>query len=449
MSLKKKSKVSILNSPLSEVMMELSLPAIVAMVLFGLNGFLDAVFVGQLLGEIAFSGVALAYPLNTIVIGLASLIGTGAANTLSIALGQENRAILSGILPNTNTMVIIAALIFTPLAYSQTERMVRFMGGEGAILTDATTYFKVVSLGMVFWIYGFAQNLIIRGEGKMKRAAIMMSYGLMVNIVLNPLFIRILGMGVAGAAWATNVGMLVYCLVGYRYFRKERTPSLGDINTIGFDRAILKSMFSKGLPSLVVRIMNVVQYVVVFNIIAQIGEESDIAFFAAASRLQLFLLTPLFGLMIAFQPFAGINYGAGNYGRLKEGFRLFSLIGTLIIVPFWLLIVLYPGETLHILLPNRVFSSVRLWDFRIYMFILPFLPVFFMGLAAFPAMNRGRYATIVGLIRQLVLYIPAVVLISGQYGISGIFYAAAGVDSITILATMIAIGTLFHKLGRN
>lgn len=158
-------------------MWRMSMPVIAAMVLFGLNTFMDTIYIGQLMNESALAGVSLAYPLTTILLGAGSWAGIGAANLLSIAIGEQDEETQSKIIPNSGFFSLAVSLMLGIPAYFFGEHLIHMMGGRGDILQEGVNYFKVAVLSSPFWVYAVSQNMIIRGEGKMKEAAIMMSYG--------------------------------------------------------------------------------------------------------------------------------------------------------------------------------------------------------------------------------------------------------------------------------
>ncbi|OJJ22573.1 MATE family efflux transporter [marine bacterium AO1-C] len=448
MNMKNQQKELILHGKLQNVMWKLSLPAIAAMVLFGLNAFLDTVFVGQLINETALAGVALAYPLTSIMWGLGSLAGTGAASALSIALGANDITTQKKLLGNATLMMGVTTAVFAIPAYIFAEPLIQMMGGKGAILQEGVRYFKATLIGSFFWVYGLGLNFIIRGEGKMKQAAIMMTYGLALNIVLNPIFIKVLGWGVEGAAWATNIGMALYCVVEYLYFTRGKASFEAQIFSINYDRSVFRSIVSMGMPGFIMSLMGLVQAIVVFNALSNYGTERDLAFFAAANRLMLFLMTPLFGLMRAMQPVTGISFGAGDYDRVKRSFIIFTKAGFYIITPFWLFLTLFPSGALHLVLPDMVFTAAELFNFRMYMAVLPALPIVFMALTFFPSINEGKYGSIVGLARQLVFYVPVMLLLPRLLGIQWIYLGSTLIDILLTAWIAITMRRLFIKLSQ-
>lgn len=445
MDLKDKQKAFVLNEDLSKVMWKLSLPAIAAMVLFGLNAFMDTVYIGQLLDPAALSGVAIAYPLTSIMMGLGAWAGTGGGNILSVALGKNDEATQKKILSNATLFVLLTTTIFAVPAYFFAEDMIAMMGGRGKVLSFGAEYFKIALLASPLWTYGLTLNFIVRAEGRMKEAALMMGYGLLLNLVLTPIFIEILNMGVAGAAWATNIGILVYCIVGYCYFKRGKASFNAEVNSLAYDAEVFKSIAKMGFPGFIMTAMSLVQAIVVFNAIVGFGTERDLAFFAAGNRIMLFLMTPLFGLMRALQPVAGINFGAKQYSRVKSAYFLFCRTGVYIVTPFWLALSLFPDFSLSLVLPGMAFTADEILNFRVYALVIPVLPIVFMSLTYLPAIEQPKYASIVGTARQVVFYVPAMLLLPKWVGISGVYYGSTAIDILLTAWLFILVWRTFSS----
>ncbi len=443
---KDKQKQMILSENLWQVMYRLSWPAVLAMVLYGLNSVFDMIFVGIFIGETALAGVSLAYPLSQITLGLGSLIGVGAGSALSIALGAKNLEIQKKILGNVNYITIIITLIYLILALLFTTPLVKLMGGEGDILGIGKTYFQITVIGSLFWIYGLAGNMIIRAEGKMKTAAVIMGLGLVVNIIANYIFIVVMNMGVAGSAWGTNLGMFVYTIVSLVYFAKGKASFEAHPFKIYRDKKIIKDIFSMGMPSLIMTIMALVQAIVVFSALSRYGTTYDVALYGAIFRIFTLLLTPIFGLMRALQPVVGINYGAKNNLRVISSFKIFTIGSTLLMLPFWFIIMVTPEATLGLMFPGKVFDAASLFYFRTYMALLPILPVIFMAMTFYPAINKGKPAAIIGIARQLVFYVPVMIILPKLYGVQWVYYGTFLIDVVIAGWVFVLINKEFNNL---
>ncbi len=445
---KDKQKMMILNDNMWSVMFKLSWPAVIAMVLYGLNTVFDAIFVGRFVGETALAGVSLAYPLTQLAVGLGTLAGVGAGAGLSIALGSEDRGLQRKLVGNTNYLNIVLGAGFTAFGLILAGPLVKMMGGSGGELVFGIDYFRVCVFGSLFWIAGLAGNMIVRAEGKMGSAAVMMAIGLTVNIIANYILIVILGLGVKGAAWGTNLGMLVYTVVFYIYASGKRVSF--DANPFSFrrDRDVIKIIMSNGIPSFIMTIMALIQGIVVLNALSRFGSTAEVAFYGIIYRIFLFMLTPIFGLMRALQPAIGINFGAEKYERVISSFKIFGVAAAILMAPFWIFMMINPTLVLHMMLPAREFLRAEIVNFRIFMVLLPTLPIIFMAMTFFPAINNAKPASVMGIARQLVFYVPVMLTLPRFFGVGWVYRGAFLIDALMIIWTLFMVVKEFGKLRR-
>ncbi len=441
-----KQKQLILNEKLSSVMWQMSWPAVIAMVLYGLNNFLDGIFVGHLINNTALAAVGVTYPLAQFAQGFGTLIGTGMGAAISIWIGGDQLEKLHRSFGTVHFLTIIFSLIITLPCYVLADRLVYMMGGRGEILALGVDYFRATILGSFFWIYGLALNMIIRAEGRMKTAAWMIAIGLLVDVLLKPVFIQHFGWGVSGAAWATNISMIIYTFLGVWYYAGGKASFKTKFWSLSWDLSILKETFSLGMPGFVMMVMIVIQNIVVFNALANYGNDMDITFFTAVNRLYILLNTPLWGLMRALQPVTGMNYGAGQYRRSINSYRLFAITGLLILLPFWLLVMFHPVAVLSIMIPGATFSIQQLMDFRIYMSVLLALPFIFMAMVWFPSIDHAKPATFISVLRQVVFYIPILIIAPKYFGVHSIYVASAAIDWIIFILVIYAARRSMRKL---
>ncbi len=420
---------------------EMSWPAVLAITLFGFNAVLDVIYIGRLLGEQALAGAVMAYPLTQITLGLGSLAGIGGGVALSIAMGRGDQETLRRLPGTALTISALLAIAYAIIGAGFAENLVRGMGARDDLIPIAASYLRAAALGSLGALAGLTLNMLLRGEGRMKLAAWYMGIGLLVNMILTPILIIVLEMGVAGAAWATNIGNAVGgWLVWQRYRRGEASYPV-DTRFLGLPGPLSRRIIRLGAPAMIMSLMGVVQAVVVFNMLSRVGNDSDIAFYGAAWRIVIFMLTPLFGLMRAFQPVAGFNYGAEQWPRVQACFWTFVQAGALIIVPLWLLMAVFPGQTLALMLPEMSFSRQDLHHFRVLILPLPLLPLVFTALALLPAIEQPGKATLVSVSRQLVLYVPVMLILPPLVGISGIYYGSMAIE--LLCASWLLLTVLF------
>ncbi|MCD7947867.1 MAG: MATE family efflux transporter [Oscillospiraceae bacterium] len=443
---KERQKHFILNENMWKVMFQLSWPAVIAMVFYGLNSLMDAFFVGRYIGDAAMAGVSMAYPLSQISTAFGSLIGVGAGSALSIALGANDRNTQRKAMGNVNMMTIVSTVAFMIFGLLLSKQLISVMGGTGEVLVQGNAYFRVTVFGSVFWIYGLAANMIIRAEGKMKTAAWMMGLGLGINILANYIFIVQLGMGVEGAAWGTNIGMFVYSILGWTYFARGKATFEAKVLSFRKDKAMIVNISRLGLASALMLIMNLVQSLVVFNALARFGTTADVAFYGVVYRLYQFLITPIFGLMRAVAPAIGINYGANQYERAIQSYKVFSVAALILTIPLWLITLIAPQSVLGLMITEQVITATQITFFRVFMAILPLMSFIYMAMTFFPAVDKGKPATIIGMARQFVFYVPVMLIVPRIFGVAGVYYGSFAIDAIIVIWTILMVNKEFRSL---
>lgn len=428
-----------------KVLRAMAVPAVMMMLMFGLNSVMDAVYIGRLLGQQALAGVSLAFPVTQVTMGLGSLAGIGGGVVLSIAIGKGDQDTLRKLPGTCLGIALVMSGLYALAGVGFTETLVRGMGARGELVTIAADYLWAHAAGGFAAIGGLTLNMLLRGEGKMTLAAKYMATGLTANLILTPIFIAVFGWGVAGAAWATNAGALLGGGLVWLRFARGRASYEVDARHIGLPKILAGRIAKFGVPAMISSSMGLVQAIVVFNVLARIGTEEDIAFYGAAWRVLLFMLTPLFGLMRAFQPVAGINYGAGRWDRVKLNYWTFVAAGTVTVLPIWLGMGLYPEATLSVMLPGVEFVPRDLHRFRILILVLPVLPLIFTALSLLPAIDQPGKATVVSVSRQFLLYIPVMLIVPPMVGISGIYYGATAIDFACAMWLLVIVLTTFRK----
>jgi len=441
-----KEKEMILNGSLWKVCYKLSLPAIIAMVLYGLNVIFDGVFVGRLVGETAFAGISIVYPLTQLSLGLGSLVGVGAGSYLSILLGEDDKETQGKIVGNANLISIVVTIIMMFFGFVFMKPLLTAIGADGETLAFAISYFRITLIGSIFWIIGLAYNMIVRAEGKMKTAALMMGIGLVVNIISNYILMKIFNMGVAGAAWGTNIGMFVYALLFVIYCKRGRASFNANIFTVRADKEIIKEIISLGMSSLIMSVMGIIQGVIILRALKTYGSDLDITFYGAVFRIFNFSLTPIYGLMRALQPVAGINYGAQKYERSISSFKIFSFVALVVMLPFWLVAMINPWLILGSMLPKVTFDIGYIFSFRIFMSIAPLLSVTMTAMTFWPSIKKATPAMVIGLGRQLFLYIPLMIILPKIFGIKSIYIGSFIIDLSLSVIVILVLSKDFRSL---
>ncbi len=439
----------ILEDNLWKVMVKLSLPGIFAMLLIGMNAFVDALFVGRLIGKDALAGISLAFPLTYITTGVASMLGIGSASILSRAIGSNDYEKQRLIFGNLTMMSLVASAIITIPSYFYAKELVGFMGGSGSVLDLGVTYYKVLVLGSFFSVYSISTSMIIRAEGKIKQSMIYTGVSMILNMILNPVFISTLGLGVKGAALATIISTTVYSSLNFSFFIGGKSSVNVETKSLKLAPSVIPEIFAIGLATLFMQVMTLIQQMLIFKSIATYGSDFDIAFMGATTRIFMLTIIPVFGLMQALQPVIGINFGANNIERVKSASKVFLLAGTIMIILLWLPMQFFPGYFLGSMLPEANFTGTDFNNFRIIMLVLPGFPLIMVGVTMYQAIGNAKMAGILTVARQFVLFIPAILIVPKFLGLNGIYLSMTGVDLIITLVVAIVMWREFDKFGKN
>lgn len=427
------------------LMLQLTPVAVIAMSVNSINMFVDALFIGQFLGEKALAAVSLAFPLSFFANGFAAMLGVGGSSMLSIAIGAKDDEKLKKIFGTTAILAIIVSALLSIFGWIFAEQMIAGIGGEGEVLRLGVVYYRALVLGSFFQIFAVSLNFLIRAEGKLKVAMSMGMISMGINMILNPIFIGYLDLGIAGAAYATIISMAIFSAMDIWYFRTGRASYKVDLTYFRLEKAIVKPILAVGTSAMMLQIMFIVQQIVVFKMIAIYGDDWDIAFMGACYRIMILILVPGFGFSTAMQPVAGINFGAKDYARVKESFWVFALGSTLLTSILLLLFELFPTIALGLMLPNSTFTAADIFNFRLMMspgFVFSF---FFMAMVLYQSIGNARVAGIVMILRDIFFFVPFVILLPNWFGITGIYAAPIFQNGIVIIIVMYLISKTFKQ----
>lgn len=436
----------ILTDNVWKLLWRLSMPAIIGMSINGINAFVDGLYVGQFLGQEALAAVSLAFPLMMVTNGISAMIGVGSSSLLSIAIGAGNIDTQRKIFGTMTALSLITSIILSILGIIFAPQLIGFLGGTGEILSLGVIYYRIMMIGAFFRIFAVAANTLIRAEGKIKEAMVFSIIAAVLNIILNPIFIYYLDGGIAGAAWATVVAMFIFTLMGIWYFWAGKANYPVSLRTYSLSADLLRPILSVGVSAMMLQLMFFVQQVIVFRLLAQYGDDWDIAFMGSSYRVLLLILFPSFGFAQALQPVVGINFGAKQYDRVRSSFKSFGLSATGLMTLVWIFIMWEPEVCLSWMMPDATFTPKDLWDFRMMMLTLPTFPIFFMTTTMFQAIGNARIAGFLIVARELLLFVPIVFILPLFYGVSGIYYTGVPVNFIVLVIMFIALNRQFRRL---
>ena len=440
----KNSKELLTEQPL-QILIKLSLPAILGMIVIGVYPLMDGIFAGQILGEKAMTAVGIATPFTYINTGIATLIGVGSTSLLSRAIGEGNQRTIDKVMGNLCFWVLLLSTIVTILGYLFCGQLLMIFGAKGELLNLSTRYLRIIFLGSIFVNFAQAANMVMRGEGLMKRAMLIMSLGAGINIVLDPvLMIMFREHGVEGAAIATITAQFIQAVFTLWYFKKKsETVKIGLIRK---EKEIIGEMFSVGVSAMLMQVLTIIQQSFLYSQAFRYGGETSAAIMAVSLRIQAFSFIPLWGMSQGLQPAIGANFGAKQYNRVKKIFNVFTISSIVLAACFWIPAEVFAKQILNLfgLSDETLFLAVP--NFRIMYSIFIVYGVMIMIMTFFQAIGDGKTAGILVMLRQVILFIPTMIFLPHIFGAQSIWYVIPIVDGIVILLGLQRYFTTVKKM---
>lgn len=431
------------------LMLELSIPAILGMVVVGLYNMMDSIFVGQMVGDIQMGAVSISYPFTLINGGTAAMLGVGSASVLSRAIGKKDEATVKKVMGNLVAMVILLSAIIMVVGMTFTRQILTLAGAEGEILNHAEKYLRIVYAGSLFVNFFQSANMVIRGTGQLKKSMLIVGSGAVLNIILDPIFITILkpyGMGLEGAAYATVLSQFVQAVFTLWYFKKK-SPDV-KIGRIRIDGTLLPQVLAVGVSAMLMQVLTLVQQTVIYRVAAQYGGESSQIVLGAALRFWNFAFVPLWGISNGFQPAAGTNYGAKDYDRVKTLTRVFITSATVLSLLFFIPVELFPAQILSMFGVDPAVAAASATNFRIMFSTYILQGSFIIAVTLFQSLGKAQKATWLVLFRQIILFIPLAIILPmiGGMGVRGVWLAIALTDAVLVIITIAMMLSEFRKM---
>ena len=433
------------TEPIGKLLLKYSVPAIIGMIVNALYNVVDRMFIGNIpkVGVLAITGVGVTMPIMTIMLAFGMLIALGAIANISIKLGQGKKEDAELIIGNAITLSILISLLISFIGILFGDIILKSFGASESTLYYAKSYIYIILGGSVFCLLSFSLNNTIRGDGNPKLAAIMMIVGCLVNVVLDAVLIFVFNMGIQGAAIATVTSQAVTTIWGFIYYLKGKSNLKLKKENLKLNKDIVKTIFAIGLAPFAMQIAASLVQIISNNALKAYGGDVAIGAMATIASISMIFLMPVFGINQGAQPIIGFNYGARQYDRANKTFKVSASVACLIMTLGWLIIQLKPEIIVGIFNKDSKLMDITINGTRLYLFMLPIIGISITGSNYMQSVGKAKSAMILGLLRQVILLIPMIIILPKFLGLDGIWYAQAISD---LLSTIITILVLIKEL---
>lgn len=423
------------KAPVNKAILQLAIPTMLAMVVLMIYNLTDTFFIGQTGDKNLVAAISVASPIFFVIQAIGNIFANGSSSYISRKLGEKDveeakRANAVGIYTAIGIGVVVTALL---LIFR--DPLLAVIGTSPDTYTPTSEYLTIISASSILLILQVTLAGLVRSEGATKKAFFGMLIGVTINIVLDPIFILSMNMGIAGAAWATMIGNGVGALYFILHFLSKNTMLSIKPRYFVPSKNIYIETFKIGTPSALSMVVMSISFVVV-NVLAVEYGDHVVAGNGIQMRVVSMVIMLVMGLAQGFQPFAGYNYGAKKYDRLKQGFKTTLLYGTVLSCIFTIVFILFGKNMIAAFIDDAATVAVGTQILRAFIWCVPLFGIQMTMLITFQATGKALRALIVSLGRQCILYIPLLFLLNSLFGFEGFIYAQPVAD---ILTTVIAV----------
>jgi putative MATE family efflux protein len=430
-----------------KLMWKYFLPAFASMMANALYNIVDRIYIGQGVDALALSGLSVVFPLMIIIMAFGMLVGMGSAVRISLSLGEKDFDRANRILGNAFFLSLVFGFVLMGVGFLVRDRVLQIFGAGPETLQYASDYFTIILLGTPLAMAGFSLNNIIRAEGNPRIAMYSMFISAGLNIVLDPIFIFVLGMGVKGAAIATVISHFVLAVWVLAHFRSRRSVVRLILANIRPDPYIIKYIISIGFAPFAMNIASSIVWGVMNTKFIKYGGDIAVAALGIVNSATMMLVISIISLNMAVQPIIGFNYGAGLFCRVKETVMKAIKYATLIATGGWLICMLIPGVIISVF--NSDSPELReagVMGLRIYLAVLPVIGFQIIASNYFQAIGKARLATFLSLLRQIIVLLPLIFILPHFWGTAGVWIANPISDFVAAVVSFIYFRREIGKL---
>ncbi len=420
----------------NSAIIKLALPTMLAMAMQMIYNLTDTYFIGQTGDLNLVAAISLASPLIMMFQSAGNIFASGTSCYISQQLGAKhyNEAKKSNSVAFYSSMIV--GLIFTLIFLVFQNSILNIIGTSDATIIPTSQYLIVMSVLCIFPILNVTLSGLIRSEGATDKAMFGMIIGLVLNIILDPIFILRFNMGSAGAAWATIIGNIVSVLYFISHFLRKNTLLSIKITDFRPSKKIYAETFKIGIPSALSSLVMSISFILV-NVIASEYGDYVVAGNGIQFRVNSMVIMLIIGLVQGYQPFAGYCYGARKFQRLKSGFKITILYGTLLSIFFTFIFAFFGENIIRLFIDDDLTVQAGAKILKAFTYCVPFFGIQFTVMVTFQATGKALKAMFISLGRQCIVYLPLLFILNSVFGFNGFIFAQPISDITTTLVAVL------------
>ena len=428
-----------------------AVPSIIAMLVSSLYNIVDQIFIGQGVGYLGNAATNVSYPLTTICLAISLLIGVGSASQFSLYLGAKEKEKAEAVVGNGIAMMLTFGILYMVLIEIFLHPLLLAFGATAENLPYAETYSRIIALGMPFQVVTTSMSNLIRADGSPKYSMICMLIGAIANTILDPIFIFLFDLGVAGAAWATIIGQFLSFLAAIVYVRRFQSVQLrlADIR-LNIRQSIHTASLgmSNSLNQVAITFVQIVlnNSLTYYGAMSEYGKDIPLAACGIVMKTNAILLAIIIGISQGSQPILGFNYGAKQYDRVRSTYKLAITCNLIVSAAGFILFQFFPYQIISLFgTGDAAYYEFSIRFMRTFLFMVIINGVTLLSSNFFAAIGKPIKGLLLSMTRQVFFLIPLVLILPLFFGLDGILYSAPVSD---VMAFLVSVAVISRELRR-
>lgn len=427
---------------INKLLWELSIPAILGMLSGAIFNVVDRIFVGRI-DSLALTGVGITMPLQILQMALVLLIGVGSSTLVSIKLGEGKVDEAENILFLSFKYIVIAMAVFAIFFLAFQDSLLKMLSVSDQVMPYAKTYINILIIGAVFGIPGYCLNNSLRAIGKANISMKIILFSSLLNIILDPIFIFVLDMGIAGAAIATVISQTTLTVYVVLVFIKGSDFAIHlKLARVKNEKDLLMQILHNGAPSFFVQVLATFVSIFLNWSFLRYGTDLDIASVTIMSTIFSFYHMVVFGIVQGNQPICGFNWGARKYDRVAESLKLSLFYSFILSLILFAAIQIFPFMMIRLFTADSELIGISSKAIRIYLSMLPLVGLQTVSSQYFQSVRKPKLSSILSFLRYGVIVVPSVLILAPIIGVDGIYMSNAISDFV---ASAVAIGFIINE----
>ena len=440
------------TQPIKKLLMQLAIPAMIANVVNALYNIVDQIFIGQGVGYLGNAATNIAFPITTICLALGLMTGVGAASNFNLELGRKEVEKARRIAGTAVVQLIVMGIAVCLLVQIFLAPLMQLFGATNQIFDYAMEYSRITAYGIPFFLFSTGFNPLVRSDGRATFSMMAIIIGAVMNMILNPIFIFVFHMGIAGSAWATVLSQIMSALLLFAYIPKFRSVKFQWEDFIPHFKQV-QAIAALGLTSFIFQISALIVQIVSNNLLKTYGamsiygSEIPIAVGGIVAKVFVIFIALIIGMTQGVQPIVGYNYGAKHYLRVRQTIFLALKIGFGLSFVTWAVFEIFPLQIIQLFgNGNDLYFEFGIRYLRYFMLFTIINGITILITTFFPAIGKAKTGAFLSLARQLLILLPIMLLMTYLFGVEGMMFATPVSDVISLVLCIFFFKRELHDI---